>query len=314
MDDRPEPWSVLGTTAPRQGIRPARGAVALWRLDTRQDVIGGHRVGGALLDTAERSRAAALVRPGDRHRYLAAHVGLRVLLGGYLGIPPELVSFVREDCPHCGGPHGRPALGGDPPAGLHFSLTHSGAVAAVAVATAPVGLDIEAHPRPELAGGLLRFLHPRESAALLALSAAARPAALARVWVRKEACLKATGAGIGYGLTHPFVGASPVPAPVPGWTLSDLWAPLGYCAALAAPTPPRAAYAIRGRDRRGGGIVAVATTERTHGENSPTRDRYGALPSTAHRNRFLEQLRSHVGEAAFPSLMHRQETGRASVK
>ncbi|WP_326587518.1 4'-phosphopantetheinyl transferase family protein [Streptomyces sp. NBC_01294] len=226
MDDRPEPWSVLGTTAPRQGIRPARGAVALWRLDTRQDVIGGHRVGGALLDTAERSRAAALVRPGDRHRYLAAHVGLRVLLGGYLGIPPELVSFVREDCPHCGGPHGRPALGGDPPAGLHFSLTHSGAVAAVAVATAPVGLDIEAHPRPELAGGLLRFLHPRESAALLALSAAARPAALARVWVRKEACLKATGAGIGYGLTHPFVGASPVPAPVPGWTSSDLCPPL----------------------------------------------------------------------------------------
>ncbi|WP_328787969.1 MULTISPECIES: 4'-phosphopantetheinyl transferase family protein [unclassified Streptomyces] len=237
MDDRAEPWSVLGTAAPRRGIRPIGAAVALWRLDTRREVIGGHRVGDALLDASERSRAAALVRPGDRHRYLAAHVGLRVLLGGYLRIPPERVSFVREDCPHCGGPHGRPALAGGPAAGLHFSLSHTGDVAAVAVAAAPVGLDIETHPRPETAESLARSLHPREAAALLALPPAARPAALARVWVRKEAYLKATGHGLAAGATHPYVGTAPDPSPTPNWTLTDLPAPRNHAAALASPVP-----------------------------------------------------------------------------
>ncbi|MFI1282157.1 4'-phosphopantetheinyl transferase superfamily protein [Streptomyces sp. NPDC020858] len=210
--------------------------MVLWRPDTRQDVIGGHRVGGALLDTAERSRAAALVRPGDRHR-ARGPAGPAGRLPGH----PAGAGVVRTGgLPALRGP-ARQAGPGRRPSGGASLLAH--AQRCRGRGRRGHGTGRAGHRGPSSAGigrgGLLRFLHPRESAALLALSAAARPAALARVWVRKEACLKATGAGIGYGLTHPFAGASPVPAPVPGWTSSDLWAPLGYCAALAAPTPPQ---------------------------------------------------------------------------
>ncbi|MFJ2575142.1 4'-phosphopantetheinyl transferase superfamily protein [Streptomyces halstedii] len=48
------------------------------------------------------------------------------------------------------------------------------------------------------------------------------PAALARIWVRKEAYLKATGHGLASGATHPYVGTAPAPSPTPNWTLTDL--------------------------------------------------------------------------------------------
>ncbi|MGW0390769.1 4'-phosphopantetheinyl transferase family protein [Streptomyces sp. NPDC003042] len=223
----------LGGDTPRIGALPVGGdAAAVWSLDTTRTVIGGHAVDGAveLLDATERDRAARLLREGDRRSYLASHIGLRLLLGGYLGLAPEKVTLVREDCPCCGGPHGRPAVAGG---ALHFSLSHSDDMAYFAFAGVPVGVDVEAMPSAGAVADVLSALHPQETAELTALSAADRPAALARVWCRKEAYLKATGTGVALGLTDPYVGAAPTPAPVPGWTLRDLPAPPPYAAALA---------------------------------------------------------------------------------
>lgn len=222
----------LGGAAPRIGALPQGNAVSLWALDTTLDVVGGHRVAEALslLDAAERDQAGRRRQQADRHRYLASHVGLRVLLGGYLGLAPERVSLVRETCPCCGGPHGRPAVAGGP---LHFSLSHSGDLAYFAVARVPVGVDVEAIPSPEAVVDVLNTLHPDETAELNALPVTGRPLALSRVWCRKEAFLKATGTGLALGLAEPYVGTLPGPAPVPGWTLTDLPAPRGYAAALA---------------------------------------------------------------------------------
>lgn len=219
-----EELNQLGGTAPRTGGLPTGSRVAVWSLDTTRGVIGGHEAeeAEALLDADERKRAGRLVRSGDRRTYLASHLGLRVLLGAYLGRAPEEVRFVREDCLNCGGPHGRPAVAGG---GVHFSLSHSHGLAYFAFAAVPVGVDVEGLPNAGAVADVLSSLHPAEAAEITALPEEERRAALARVWSRKEACLKATGAGLANGLVEPYVGAAPTPARVPGWTLRDLTAP-----------------------------------------------------------------------------------------
>ncbi|MER6782734.1 MULTISPECIES: 4'-phosphopantetheinyl transferase superfamily protein [unclassified Streptomyces] len=222
----------LGEDAPRTGEPPAGTAVAVWSLDTTLDVVGGHRVDAALslLDAGERERAGRLLRAGDRHRYLASHVGLRVLLGGYLGLAPQEVALVREDCPCCDGPHGRPAVAGG---AVQFSLSHSDDLAYLAFAAVPVGVDVEAVPSAAAVADVLHALHPAETAELSALPAQERPEALARLWSRKEAYFKGTGTGLALGLAEPYVGSGPAPSAVPGWHLTDLPAPAAYAAALA---------------------------------------------------------------------------------
>ncbi|MFI5986413.1 4'-phosphopantetheinyl transferase family protein [Streptomyces sp. NPDC051555] len=229
----------LGGGAPRIGALPQGSAVSLWALDTTLDVVGGHRVAEALslLDAAERDQAGRRRQQADRHRYLASHVGLRVLLGGYLGLAPERVSLVREVCPCCGGPHGRPAVAGG---AIHFSLSHSGDLAYFAFSRVPLGVDVEAIPSPEAVRDVLHTLHPDETAELKALPESGRPLALSRIWCRKEAYLKATGTGLALGLVDPYVGSAPAPAAVAGWTLTDLPAPRGYAAALAVQAGPTA--------------------------------------------------------------------------
>lgn len=218
--------------APVTGPPTGGAAVAVWSLDTRLEVIGGIPVAEAarVLDAGELEQAGRKLRPADRHRYTASHIGLRLLLGGRLGLAPAEVVLVREDCPGCGGPHGRPAVAGG---GVHFSLSHSGDVAYVALAPVPVGVDVEEVPSAQAVADVLGTLHPAETAELTALPEADRRAALARVWSRKEACLKGIGTGIGLGLVEPYVGAGPAPAAVPDWHLTDLPSPPAYAAALA---------------------------------------------------------------------------------
>ncbi|MFD5411022.1 4'-phosphopantetheinyl transferase family protein [Streptomyces nojiriensis] len=222
----------LGPGAPRIGPPPAGTAASVWSVDTTADTVGGYRVqeADAVLDAGEREKAARLALPGHRHRYHASHLGLRVLLGARLGLDPREVTLVREDCPCCGDPHGRPAVAGG---GIHFSLSHSGDLAYLALAAVPVGVDIEETPGADAVADVLGSLHPAETAELTALAPSQRPGALARVWCRKEACLKAAGTGLALGLAEPYVGSSPAPAPVAGWILTDLPAPDGYAAALA---------------------------------------------------------------------------------
>lgn len=225
----------IGEDLPRTGALPTGSAVAVWALDTTLDVVGGHRVEEALplLDANERDRAARLLRAGERHRYLASHVGLRVLLGGYLGLAPQDVALVREDCPCCDGPHGRPAVAGG---AVQFSLSHSNDLAYLAFAGAPVGIDVEGIPSAAAVEDVLHSLHPAETAELSALPVAQRQEALGRLWSRKEAYFKGTGTGLAAGLADPYIGSGPRPAPVPGWHLTDLPTPPGYAAALAIRT------------------------------------------------------------------------------
>ncbi|MEU8890196.1 4'-phosphopantetheinyl transferase superfamily protein [Streptomyces sp. NPDC048442] len=185
-----------------------------------------------MFDAAERQRRAAFRRDVDRERYTAAHIGLRRLLGAYLGQDPAAVVLGRELCPLCPEPHGRPCV---PGSDLHFSLSHSGDLVLFAFGPTPVGIDVELLPDIAQTDDVATTLHPRERAELAALGAdsAARQAAFGRCWCRKEAYFKGTGTGLAVPIDGTYVGTGLRPGDVPGWRLTDVTVSQGYAAAVA---------------------------------------------------------------------------------
>lgn len=187
------------------------------------------------LSAAELRRAASFARPADRAAYATAHTALRQLLGGYLDRPPAALAFVREPCPGCAGPHGRPAViqaGGGPP--LHFSLAHSRGLIAVAVAPRVIGVDVERLPSPETVEACARALHPGEQAELAAAPPGERRAHFGRLWTRKEAYLKALGTGLSRHPRTDYLGSDLSRRPA-RWAVLDLPAGPEHAAAIAVP-------------------------------------------------------------------------------
>ncbi|MCX5394699.1 4'-phosphopantetheinyl transferase superfamily protein [Streptomyces sp. NBC_00094] len=226
---RPSPLPPL-PSAPVLPPGPREARPQLWLVATEVHEDSAARYASLVLDAEELARAGEFRRPGDRATYLCAHVGLRRLLGAHLGVAPRGVTMERAPCPCCGEPHGRPVL---PDGRLHFSLSHCEGMSLIAVATTPVGVDIERIPAPHLVAELAEVLHPAESAELAALARDRRPAAFARVWTRKEAYLKGTGVGLGADPSAEYVGSGPVPTAPPGWLLADVAVPSGHQAAVA---------------------------------------------------------------------------------
>jgi 4'-phosphopantetheinyl transferase len=189
------------------------------------------------LDQPERERLGRLVRDQDRSGFLAAHVLLRQLLADRLGRRAEELRFTRRPCPRCGGDHGRPALAdGDPT--IEFSLARSAELVVVALAPVPVGVDVEALASGEEAEEVSALLHPLERDEVLRAGAAGRPEALARVWTRKEALLKAIGSGVADERLHSlYLGAGPEASAPAGWEIRDLAMPAGHAAAVAVASP-----------------------------------------------------------------------------
>lgn len=146
----------------------------------------------AVLSAAERERFTRVIRPRQRDRLIVARGALRRVLGAYLGLEPEAVAFARD-------PRGKPRL--HPDARLAFNLSHSGALAVVAVTARPaVGVDIELLGRRIRPGVLLRALAASERPGVLALDGAERDEAFLRHWTAKEAYAKALGVGLSIGM------------------------------------------------------------------------------------------------------------------
>lgn len=88
---------------------------------------------------------------------------------------------------------GAPRVVTPPGSGLFLSLARRGAFAALGLARAPIGVDVEvvdAAAEPPW-----HVLHPDEVRGLRACPAAERPAQFARLWALKEAYVKALGTG-----------------------------------------------------------------------------------------------------------------------
>src|SRR5260370_20600449 len=144
----------------------ADGTAGVWWARRRD---ASPRLAG-LLDDLERERRAAYRREADRERFLVGCALAKTVIAACTGQRPAEVSLDRT-CRLCGQPHGKPAVRGGGP---EFSVSHSGDLVAVAVATAPVGVDVEQLDRPaaELGGGdpvtLARVAPAREERAALA--------------------------------------------------------------------------------------------------------------------------------------------------
>jgi 4'-phosphopantetheinyl transferase len=219
------------------------GECQVWwaRTDAARDELA------ALLDGGERARLSRFRRAEDRARYLAAHVLTRLVLAAHLGMAPAALRFVRM-CRHCGAvDHGKPRLG--EPAGIDFSLSHSGGRVVLAVARGgAVGVDVERLRAPrDLDGLIAAALSPGEQAVVTALPAAERSAALLRSWTRKEALLKATGDGLAVALPAVIVTPPDAPPALVAWEaarpldseahLFDLTPGEGHVASLAVLGP-----------------------------------------------------------------------------
>ncbi|MFI5756867.1 4'-phosphopantetheinyl transferase family protein [Streptomyces sp. NPDC051569] len=187
----------------------------------------------SVLDAQERQRVQGFVHAKDRLRYAVAHTALRRILGACVGAPARDIVLVRETCPCCGGPHGRPALA-DAPFPLHFSLSHGGDRVLIGLATVAVGVDVEPEATPETSGELIPALHPAEQAELAAVPQERRGAAFTRLWARKEAYLKGIGTGLGRDLAADYLGTGGLAGSPPGWSVTDLPAGPKHFAACAA--------------------------------------------------------------------------------
>jgi 4'-phosphopantetheinyl transferase len=202
----------------------AAGDVLLWMLPVPLGAVA--ELDLSVLDAAERQRMTAMAREEDRREFGFSHVALRTVLGAVLGAHPRSLRFGRSDCPRCAGPHGRPVLADAGP--VQFSLSHGGGLTLIAVASAPVGVDVEPYPRAGTVAEVTPLLHPAEQAEVRRAPESRRAAAFARAWVRKEAYLKGLGVGVGADLA-----ADDLTTEVPGWFLTEVPTVAGCAAALA---------------------------------------------------------------------------------
>jgi 4'-phosphopantetheinyl transferase len=207
----------------------------------------------ALLDDAERARAARFHAEAHRRRFVVARATLRTLLARYLGAAPGDLAFGY-------GPHGKPALAAPGGHALRFNLSHCDDVALYAFARArELGVDVE-RPRASLdaEGVAARFFAAREVAELRALPAAERAAAFAAGWARKEAYLKGLGSGLARPLGDFSVSLAPGDpvrlADAEGggqWSLRSLDPGDGLVGALAVERGGEVRVALFGWDERG---------------------------------------------------------------
>lgn len=181
-------------------------------------------------------------QPGRQREYLLGRVLLRRLLAERLHCPAGSLAF------HIG-EHGKPMLCNHH---WQFNLSHSGDWLVLALCReGPLGVDIEMGLRRRPILPLAeRFYAPGEYLWLRTLPVQEQDSAFYRLWSRKEAVLKAHGAGIAAGLEKVCF------LPEQGWRLENLldtriyevsdW-PIGRgWLSLAAPTRQVDAYLLDG--------------------------------------------------------------------
>lgn len=143
-----------------------------------------------VLDSVELARMGRYRLHADRMRYLGGHILVRLLVSDLIGVSPWDVT-VDYTCSGCGEPHGGPRS-----RELYLSLSHAGDIAVAAASfTARVGVDVELD-QPLSADFDEMALHPDERCFIARVPAHLRQDLRVRWWTRKEAVLKATGAGL----------------------------------------------------------------------------------------------------------------------
>lgn len=220
-----------------QAVRAPGFDVHVWRIELDAPVSQVH---ADTLSAAERAKGGRFLFESDQRRYMAGHAALRWVLSLYAGQGPEELDL-RET------PNGKPILHGS---SLAFNLSHSGAIALLAVAAAgQVGVDVQ-HIRslPDEMSIARTLFASGEIAHLETLTGDERRLMFFRFWTCREAMLKAAGVGLsGTGLEIGLDagGTIFVRSPPSGWNavamLNELRLGTGCLAAVAwSPRAPQA--------------------------------------------------------------------------
>lgn len=191
----------------------------------------------AVLSAAERQAHDRIVSPSERARRLGARARTRQILSRYLGCGPGEIALLRDA-------NGRPRIAVPASHGLQFSLSHAGEHALVGVSRHRIGVDIETIDRTFSAERLARrFFAPEEAAWLEQLPAEERTEAVIRLWVLKEAYLKAVGGGVPAGLSRCRIRLDTDLVTVEERTASGPVSPV-HLSEISAPPGTRAAVAV----------------------------------------------------------------------
>lgn len=165
------------------------GEVQVWRVSATRELVS---VGEALLSADELERMQRLRVPLARDEFVVGRALLRVLVGAALGCEAREVGFDF-------GAAGKPSVAGG---GVEFNVAHSrGEVLIALCREGAVGVDVE------WVNAGIEALHVARSSfaaaevqAIEAAVGSARVEAFFRVWVKKEALVKAHGGGLVMGL------------------------------------------------------------------------------------------------------------------
>jgi len=165
------------------------GELDLWRIGLLQPDWIKDRCRQVLADD-EAGRAARFRFPADQDRFLITHGAIRHILAGYLTVSPEAVRFEY-------GNYGKPEIVGDG-SNLRFNLSHSADLAIAAIVReSRIGVDVERvrtdAPCMEIAE---QYFSAGEIAQLKSVSSDQQTEAFFDCWTRKEAYVKACGAGL----------------------------------------------------------------------------------------------------------------------
>jgi 4'-phosphopantetheinyl transferase len=166
--------------------------VHLWRARLDNQTVRLQQL-HTMLSADERLRAARFRFERDRNSFITRRGLLRAILGRYLGVAPGSLQFSY-------GPNGKPALHQKCNTGrLSFSVSHSRGLALYAVARRrALGVDVEViRPLPGADQMLGQLLAPRDWTQLRGQSAERKAEFIFKWWTRMEACLKASGEGLG---------------------------------------------------------------------------------------------------------------------
>lgn len=182
------PITAIADTLPH-----AAHGLVIWRIPC----LPATQVDKALrhVTATEQQHYKAMRHVKAKQHFLAGRVALRCFFGQCLGIAPHKVVFSR-------GARGKPQLA-DGQIPWHFNVSHSGDDVLLAVTQlGQVGIDLECHDRQKRDPLAIarRYFHPNEADALALLPTQSQLQAFLRMWVIKEAMLKAVGQGVRDGL------------------------------------------------------------------------------------------------------------------
>ena len=151
----------------------------------------------SILSSEEKVEIARYHREDDRLRSALGRAAVRWLLSELLQRPPSDIEIHRN-------PFGKPYLDD---ARVWFNISHCGDMVAVAISQmGAIGVDVESVSRQSCGMAIAeRFFHASEAERLRNTPEEHFCEHFTKLWTGKEAIVKASGAGIAYGLESALI-------------------------------------------------------------------------------------------------------------